>query len=124
MKDIAAEKDTGPAGRRRSQGVFTGHVTLARMQGVKPAQAEILSKLALGMAGKVFGEWMADKVELIRKWKGGPGEHGAHGIVLGPDKKLYVVCGNFVDVPDDRLPNSPHRNYADDLLPRFAEPQV
>jgi putative heme-binding domain-containing protein len=60
--------------------------------------------------------------ELLRKWKGGPGEHGAHGIVLGPDNKLYVVCGNFVDVPDDILPTSPHKNYADDLvLPRMED---
>ncbi len=60
--------------------------------------------------------------ELIRKWKGGPGEHGAHGIVLGQDKKLYVVCGNFVDVPDDVLPTSPYRNYADDqVLPRMED---
>ncbi|HWN97167.1 MAG TPA: c-type cytochrome, partial [Methylomirabilota bacterium] len=64
-----------------------------------------------------FGE-----LELIRKWKGGPGEHGAHGIVLGPDNLLYIVNGNFVDVPDDILPTSPHKNYADDLiLPRMED---
>jgi putative heme-binding domain-containing protein len=63
-----------------------------------------------------------DKVELIKKWKGGPGEHGAHGIVLGEDQKLYIVNGNFVDVPDDILPTSPHRNYRDDLvLPRMED---
>ncbi len=63
--------------------------------------------------------------ELLRKWngdKGGNGEHGAHGIVLGPDKKLYIVCGNFVDVPDDISPKSPHKNYADDqILPRMED---
>ncbi|HMJ92100.1 MAG TPA: hypothetical protein VK530_19920, partial [Candidatus Acidoferrum sp.] len=60
--------------------------------------------------------------ELIRKWKGGPGEHGTHGILLGPDKKLYIVNGNFVDVPDDILPTSPHKNYADDqVLPRMED---
>jgi len=60
--------------------------------------------------------------ELIRKWKGGPGEHGAHGIVLGPDNKLYIVDGNFVEVPEDILPTSPHKNYADDLiLPRMED---
>jgi 2'-5' RNA ligase len=66
VKDFAAEKDVEPAGRRRSQGTFTGHITLARIQGIKRAQAEIFSKLALGMAGRFFGEWTADKVELIR----------------------------------------------------------
>jgi putative heme-binding domain-containing protein len=68
------------------------------------------------------GDDQYDKFELIRRWKGGPGEHGAHGIVLGSDKKLYAVCGNFVDVPEDILPTSPHRNYRDDLvLPRMED---
>jgi len=71
------------------------------------------------------GDDLYDKVELLRKWngnKGGDGEHGAHGIVLGTDRKLYVVCGNFVDVPDDILPTSPHRHYADDvLIPRMED---
>jgi RNA 2',3'-cyclic 3'-phosphodiesterase len=66
VKDFAAEKENGPAGRRRSQEGFTGHVTLARIQGIRRAQAEMLSKLALGMAGRFFGEWQADEVELIR----------------------------------------------------------
>ena len=60
--------------------------------------------------------------EAIRKWKGDGGEHGPHGVVIGPDKKLYVVCGNFVNVPEDILPTSPHRNYADDVtLPRMED---
>lgn len=68
------------------------------------------------------GDDQYDKVDLLKKWKGGPGEHGAHGIVLGPDKKLYIVCGNFVDVPEDILPTSPHKNYADDVvLPRMED---
>lgn len=64
-----------------------------------------------------------DKVELLREWVGGGGDHGAHAIVLNPDKKhLNIVCGNFVDVPADVLPTSPHRNYADDLvLPRAED---
>lgn len=63
-----------------------------------------------------------DTVDLIRRWKGGAGEHGAHGIVLGADQKLYTVCGNFVDVPTDLASGSPHKNYADDLvLPRVED---
>ena len=80
----------------------------------------------------VFGLWRCrstkgddefDKVELLREWKGGGGDHGAHAILLNPDKKhLNVLCGNFVDVPADVLPTSPHRNYADDLvLPRAED---
>ena len=62
-----------------------------------------------------------DDVEFLREWKGGSGEHGAHGIVLGPDKMLYVVCGNFTDIPKDLEPSSPHRNYADDLALKRIE---
>jgi 2'-5' RNA ligase len=45
---------------------FTGHVTLGRIQRINRRQAEILAKLASGMSGRFFGEWVADKVELIR----------------------------------------------------------
>jgi hypothetical protein len=63
-----------------------------------------------------------DKIEFLREWKGGSGEHGAHAIVQGPDKKLYIVIGNFTEIPPDNSPNAPHRNYADDLvLPRSED---
>jgi putative heme-binding domain-containing protein len=71
------------------------------------------------------GDDKYDSAELLRKWngnRGGDGEHGAHGIVLGPDNKLYMVLGNFVDVPGDILSTSPIQNYADDvLLPRMED---
>ena len=67
------------------------------------------------------GDDSYDDVECLREWHGGAGEHGAHGIVLGPDKMLYMVCGNFTEPPADRLPSSPHRNYADDLVLKRAE---
>lgn len=67
------------------------------------------------------GDDSYDDVECLREWRGGAGEHGAHGIVLGPDKRLYIVCGNFVDVPNDLVPTSPHRVYGDDLALKRAE---
>ena len=68
------------------------------------------------------GDDQYDAVEILRRWKGGAGEHGAHGIVLGQDQRLYTVEGNFVDVPSDLASSSPHRNYADDLvLPRVED---
>src|SRR5262249_41272961 len=54
-----------------------------------------------GSDGKVFALWRCwdtdgddqfDKFQMLREWKGGSGEHGAHAIVMGPDKKLYIVC--------------------------------
>jgi putative heme-binding domain-containing protein len=49
------------------------------------------------------------------------GEHGSHSIVMGPDHKLYIVCGNFTKVPADILPSSPLRNFADDQLLPWAD---
>lgn len=63
-----------------------------------------------------------DDVEFLREWQGGSGEHGSHGLVLGPDNMLYAVCGNFTAFPKDLVSSSPHRNYADDLaLPRMED---
>ena len=78
--------------------------------------------LALYRLKDTNGDDQYDSAEVIRKWKGDGGEHGPHGVVLGPDKKLYVVNGNFVEIPDDILASSPHRNYADDVvLPRMED---
>ena len=69
------------------------------------------------------GTGQYENIQLLREWPGGTGDHGGHAIVLSPDKKqLYVVCGNFVGVPTDLLPTSPHKNYADDMvLPRAED---
>ena len=58
------------------------------------------------------GDDSYDDVEFLREWQGGSGEHGSHGLVLGPDRMLYAVCGNFTGVPQDLAASSPHRNYA------------
>jgi putative heme-binding domain-containing protein len=69
------------------------------------------------------GTGQYDSVEMLREWPGGTGDHGAHAIVLSPDKMhLFVVCGNFVSLPPDLVATSPHRNYADDMvLPRAED---
>ena len=68
------------------------------------------------------GDESYDDVEFLRQWHGGSGEHGSHGLVLGPDRMLYAVCGNFTRIPDDLAASSPHRNYGDDLaLPRMED---
>ncbi|HUR39244.1 MAG TPA: heme-binding protein, partial [Planctomycetota bacterium] len=71
---------------------------------------------------KDTGNDQFDSIELLREWRGGAGEHGAHGLVLGPDGLIYTVNGNFTEIPTDGLPSSPHRNYADDrILPRAED---
>jgi putative heme-binding domain-containing protein len=52
----------------------------------------------------------------------GYGEHGPHAVVLGPDKKLYVVAGNFTNLPDGILPSSPAKDWSEDqLLQRMTD---
>jgi len=59
-----------------------------------------------------------EKIELIKALPGN-GEHGPHGITLGPDGRIYLLCGNHTQLPEGISPNSPHRNYHEDqLLPR------
>lgn len=68
------------------------------------------------------GDDRYDRQELLRRWTGATGEHGAHALVKGPDDRLYVVCGNFVSAPPDLSPESPVRHYADDLvLPKLDD---
>ncbi len=54
---------------------------------------------------------------LIQRFGGyPPHEHGAHGVVLGKDGHLYVVCGNFVLPPRPLSAISPLRNFGVDQL--------
>ncbi len=55
---------------------------------------------------------------------GPPGEHGPHGVVLGPDGMLYTVIGNHtVEFPEVSA-DSPFRNWAEDvLLERIWDPR-
>jgi hypothetical protein len=63
-----------------------------------------------------------DKLTLLKTLKG-EGEHGPHSPVLSPDKKsLYLIAGNFTELPkmdNYRLPNT-WKN--DNLLPLLLDP--
>ncbi len=65
----------------------------------------------------------AELVEALVKFKGPPGEHGPHGLTLGPDGKIYVVIGNHSGVDGEFAESSPHKNYySGDLVPRYEDP--
>lgn len=69
------------------------------------------------------GDGRLETHEVILRY-GPPGEHGAHGIVLGPDGGLYVVLGNHVPLPEGRSPDSPYRDGGEDvLLERLWDPR-
>ena len=64
-----------------------------------------------------------DTIELLKKVPGSGGEHGAHALVLGPDEKIYITHGNATPLIDGIDPQSPYRNYAEDVLvPRVLDP--
>jgi len=64
-----------------------------------------------------------DQVHLVREWPLGGQEHGAHGVVEGPDHKLYVVSGDRVPAPSDAVAVSPFGDMRDDMaLPRAEDP--
>ena len=57
-------------------------------------------------------------------WFDGWGEHGPHGIVLGPDKaSLYLVAGNHTEVPDSLHALVPPVWQEDQLLPVLRDPR-
>ena len=64
-----------------------------------------------------------EQVKAIVKFKGNGGEHGPHGIRLGPDGMIYVVLGSHTRYagkagPGETLPEA----YEGDLLPRYEDP--
>ena len=63
-----------------------------------------------------------DKITLIKPLNG-RGEHGPHSIVLSPDKKsLYVIAGNFTDLPEMNNYRLPETWKNDNLFPLLLDP--
>jgi len=62
--------------------------------------------------------WTDDETQFLKAIRG-EGEHGYHGLRLGPDGMIYMMNGNHTRVPEGVDENSPHQNYKEDhLLPR------
>jgi putative heme-binding domain-containing protein len=93
-----------------AQGLLYAYNSLYVTVNGKAAQGSGFYRVSYNPATDQF-----DEVKLLKKLNGG-GEHGPHGIRLGPDGLLYVIAGNFTKVPQGHDEHSPHRNYAEDLL--------
>ena len=64
-----------------------------------------------------------EKAEAIVKFKGQSGEHGPHGLRLGPDGMIYVAVGSHVQVEGKRGVGDTYNDfYEGDLLPRYEDP--
>ena len=69
------------------------------------------------------GDDQLDKITLIRELEG-EGEHGPHNIVLSPDKQsLYLMCGNYTNVPDMDAYRLPRVWQEDNLFPAIKDPR-
>ncbi len=55
--------------------LFTGHVTLGRTRGIKRREAGVLAKAVAGMVERTFGEWIADRIEIMRSEMSPQGAH-------------------------------------------------
>ncbi|MEO6000986.1 MAG: c-type cytochrome [Chitinophagaceae bacterium] len=69
------------------------------------------------------GDDQYDKITLIKALQGS-GEHGPHSIILSPDKKsLYVVAGNFTNVPKMDTYRLPSNWGEDNIFPLIKDPR-
>lgn len=65
-----------------------------------------------------------EKVKALMKFSGSPGEHGPHGLTLGPDGQIYVMIGNHAQAVGAVNAESPYRNWyeGDLVVPRYEDP--
>jgi len=57
-----------------------------------------------------------DDVKQLFPLEGGGGEHGPHALRLGPDNKIYLLCGDQTHLPKDLADTSAHKHYSEDQL--------
>jgi len=64
-----------------------------------------------------------EEVNTLITFEGPIGEHGPHGLALGPDGLIYMITGNDARMKNEIAPTSPHKHfYEGDLVPRFEDP--
>ena len=68
------------------------------------------------------GDDQYDKITLLKSFHG-DGEHGPHNVVLSPDgKSLYVIAGNFTELPKMNNYRLPANWKNDNLFPLIPDP--
>lgn len=67
------------------------------------------------------GDDKFDDIQFLRGFAGG-GEHGAHGVILSPDKQsLYIIGGNHTKLPDPEESRVPRVWQEDQLIERMRD---
>ncbi|MCE9605117.1 MAG: HEAT repeat domain-containing protein [Planctomycetia bacterium] len=65
-----------------------------------------------------------EKVQKLVEFDGKPGEHGPHGLSLGPDGLIYAMIGNHSQAKGIAPKGSPYHDYyeGDLLTPKYEDP--
>ncbi|MBI5767532.1 MAG: c-type cytochrome [Verrucomicrobia bacterium] len=79
---------------------------------------EVPGKQGLWRFRDTNGDDQFDEFTYLRKMKGS-GEHGPHGLALGPDGLIYFANGNHTELPDRMEKSRAVRWDEDHLLPRM-----
>ena len=99
-------------------------------QGVLPLNGDVMA-IGFGPDGQALyrlrdttGDGMLDQARAMLEFEGEPGEHGAHGLTLGPDGKLYIAVGNHATIAGEFAETSPYHHYyeGDLLTPKYEDP--
>lgn len=99
-------------------------------QGVLPLNGDVYvtgegpDGLALYRLADLDRDGVLEDAKVIMPFKGGPGEHGPHGLTLGPDGLIYAVIGNHAAAGVDFAESSPvqHVYEGDTVVPRYEDP--
>ena len=69
------ETAVGPFSAEPGEKNFTGHVTLGRLKNPRPADIRDLATRAQLLEKRLFGEWTANEIEIIRSELSPVGAH-------------------------------------------------
>lgn len=102
---------------------------VSAVQGILPLNGEIYvtgiynNQLGLYLLKDNEPDSEIDEIVEILKFKGYPGEHGAHGLALGFDGNIYVSVGNHVAYDGLPASSSPYSNsYEGSIVKRYEDP--